>query len=334
MSKLRRRGFTLIELLVVIAIIAILIALLLPAVQQAREAARRTQCRNNLKQIGLALHNYHDVHRMFPPGWIPLLAVYGTENSSPPGSWAWSVHILPMLDQTPLYDSLMSNDPGFRNWPNNIFPIRPGDALDHTLPAYLCPSATGSEKTWYGQSAPQANDGYTKSNYVGSGGILHFKWDSDRGHYWYTPSSIAGYNKFHPRKTRGLFAAGSSHRIRDITDGSSNTFCVGEAAHREIPNSSPNGPGIWLRAVGNGTYDSFGFLSVIRFTHSDSWWNGGTDFPIPVNYRGTYSFSSPHVGGAQFCLADGSVRFLSENIDQTLYENLSTIADGQVVGEF
>src|SRR6188472_548040 len=102
-----RRGFTLIELLVVIAIIAILIALLLPAVQQAREAARRSQCKNNLKQLGLALHNYHDTSNTLPPGWIAVPTMSGNTNASAP-CWGWGTMILPGLDQAPLYSSMQN----------------------------------------------------------------------------------------------------------------------------------------------------------------------------------------------------------------------------------
>ena len=135
----KHRGFTLIELLVVIAIIAILIALLLPAVQQAREAARRTQCKNNLKQIGLALHNYHDVNRAFPPGWVPQLSSTGAVSNTRRSSWAWSVFILPYIDQAPLFNQLTQTPVPV--YPN--FPVLPGDDLDRNLAAFTCPSDAG-----------------------------------------------------------------------------------------------------------------------------------------------------------------------------------------------
>lgn len=141
LSTTNRRGFTLIELLVVIAIIAILIALLLPAVQQAREAARRSQCRNNLKQIGLALHNYHDNYNAFPPGALAMNVTTGVayklgdaepSRSNVGGGWGWSTFILPFIDQAPLYSSLNPN--------GNNFPLNPTALTRTILPVYICPS--------------------------------------------------------------------------------------------------------------------------------------------------------------------------------------------------
>ncbi|MCP4508676.1 MAG: DUF1559 domain-containing protein, partial [Fuerstiella sp.] len=197
-----RHGFTLIELLVVIAIIAILIALLLPAVQQAREAARRTQCNNNLKQIGLALHNYHDVHKTFPPGWVDQ--TFGTSSN-----WGWAVYLLPQIEQANLYGRLQVGNP------HSL-----GIALDDPqklklmqtpITAFRCPSDT----------APEINDRHTlvsdrqleisvaTSNLVAAAG----------GGDW----TVAG-------KLTGSFGKNSRVNLRDITDGSSNTIVVGERA--------------------------------------------------------------------------------------------------------
>lgn len=132
-----KRAFTLIELLVVIAIIAILVSLLLPAVQQAREAARRSQCKNNLKQIGVALHNYHGAHKLFPPGWIPAAG-----SMTAPASWAWSAMIPPQLEQAPLYAALGVG--------TLSTPPPPGHLNDRVVPTYICPSDASSNITVWG----------------------------------------------------------------------------------------------------------------------------------------------------------------------------------------
>ncbi|MBL8851357.1 MAG: DUF1559 domain-containing protein, partial [Planctomycetaceae bacterium] len=219
----RSRGFTLIELLVVIAIIAILIALLLPAVQQAREAARRTQCKNNLHQIGLAIHNYLDVHGIFPQAsYWDLTSTYagsGIDPSTLNSQWGWATMILPYLDQAPLYNALT---PGPTLMQAAMMdPVRL-KLLQTPIPAYLCPSDTGGNlnsnrpfRSADGQGIPVTADTQVAlSNYMGSNG---------------------------DKTSDGIFWSGAGRvRIRDVTDGTSNTFCVGER-------SSPNGfwAGVW-----------------------------------------------------------------------------------------
>jgi prepilin-type N-terminal cleavage/methylation domain-containing protein/prepilin-type processing-associated H-X9-DG protein len=313
----RNRGFTLVELLVVIAIIAILIALLLPAVQQTREAARRIQCKNNLKQIGLALHNYHDIHRVFPPAWIPMLEPAAADpivDSTIAGSWAWSVLILPQLEQGNLYNELTATDPG----PSTPFPLNPNDSNDVLLPAFVCPSDPHGDKSIWGGSDSDHDtpDGYAKNNYPAVAGA------HDIG------NSMASY----PQEGMGMFTVGSSTRIRNITDGTSNCLMVGEAFQSEHESLSIIHPAaaIWVRAIFTRPTNNADGRSVIRTTKASG-------LPIPINVTASLSdngFSSPHVGGAHFALADGSVRFLSENINLWTYENLSTMADGNVLGEF
>ena len=157
-----RRGFTLIELLVVIAIIAVLIALLLPAVQQAREAARRTQCKNNLKQIGLALHNYHDTHKVFPPGSIN--AVVALPGSHVDREWSWQTLILPQMEQAPLHKLF---NPDGRSAP--VVADRP--EIARPLPAYVCPSDAGGDTNPFWRDSVPTN--YAKTNYLGSSQILN-----------------------------------------------------------------------------------------------------------------------------------------------------------------
>ena len=211
-----RRGFTMIELLVVIAIIALLIALLLPAVQQAREAARRTQCKNNLKQIGLALHNYHDVAKTFPPGWV-----YDPSRptpNAPTNCWGWSALLLPQLDQVPLYSQLNFNvgfsgglDASGLN--SNAGVTGPEATL---LSVFRCPSDDGSEHVSSGAGTSGLDMNYGgRSNYPGVNGglLLDLLPISDHG---------------------GTFGENSHRGLRDMTDGCSNCVVVCERAWKEV----------------------------------------------------------------------------------------------------
>ena len=223
----RRQGFTLIELLVVIAIIAILIALLLPAVQQAREAARRTQCRNNLKQIGLGLHNYHESYNTFPPGYVAKIP--NLQTSSERGMWAWGMLILPQIDQAPLYNTLG----GGTTWLDVVVATAAGrSALQTPLTVFRCPSDTGPalnnfDNTLAGNEMTGAfysrfvTDGTTKIPIATSNYLMCMNAGDST-----TPAVFP--SQYGP--ALGVGFQNSSIRFRDITDGSSNTFAVGERA--------------------------------------------------------------------------------------------------------
>ncbi len=305
MKILPRRpcGFTLIELLVVIAIIAVLIALLLPAVQQAREAARRAQCRNNLKQIGLALHNYHDVHRTFPSGWV---AVTGTVQNAHGGinGAGWGTMILPFVDQVNLY----------QRFDANVAIEAPANAafLDTRLSVFRC-SSDPQPDTW--EIEEEGNPGNVLAtlpvaNYVGSFGTEET--DGCENAPGTAPVAVDGQCV-----GDGVLYHNSHTRIADITDGASNTFVVGERLTR----TEAGWYSTWAGMVAGGEEAFCRFL-------------GSADHVPNDPDRHFDDFSSQHTGGAQFVLGDGSVHFTSENIDLGVYKSLATRAGGDFGNQF
>ena len=319
------RGFTLIELLVVIAIIAILIALLLPAVQQAREAARRSSCRSNLKQIGIALHNYHNTYRRFPNGYIDVTNATGVQD----GGWSWQAQILPQLEQAALFRKFnMSFHPhgagGTAQEKAN------GNLLANTLAIFSCPSDTKPDTlSLHGSGAQGRVAKAATSSYVGSLGPF----DGSTCQYTTsTPVQVTG------KRNTGLFIINECNRFRDITDGSSNVFAVGEITWESSQNNQ-----LYGNVAGDGQakcnlLDKY--AGPFRHLRSTRRKLNGTQTP----HR---AFHSLHTGGGQFLMGDGSVRFVSENIDHSqsnytaatvngpfgLYQRLAAINDGQVVGE-
>lgn len=310
----RRRGFTLIELLVVIAIIAVLIALLLPAVQQAREAARRTQCRNNLKQLGLALHNYHDTHDMFPPGWIDVKT---STASTYKNFWGWGTFILPQLDQGALYNQANFQQ-GWNNIVDTSLPVNMGKVTTSVLPAYLCPSdPSGNVSVAYSGGTAPANGLNAKSNYVaciGGQGLVEL-----------------------PATNLGVSYRNSNTKMRDITDGTTNVLYLGEREGLKS-NAASTSTNMYQGAIWVGTQNASGTVRV-RTNHGRT--PGIGDFsansigsaPNGSNI-GSLVASSMHTGGAHILLCDGSVRFISENIDVTTMAYLGNRGDGNVVGEW
>ncbi|MCA9088154.1 MAG: DUF1559 domain-containing protein [Planctomycetaceae bacterium] len=309
----RRRGFTLIELLVVIAIIAILIALLLPAVQQAREAARRSQCKNNLKQIGLALHNYHDTHRGFPPGSVALTltAVWDEANNSnsPPArrqGTSWMLQILPFIDQAPLYNqwNFQTNVQGNKTQANR------------DISAFYCPSRRDSHRS--GKDGTMLT-GFTKggNDYGGCGGAGNVF--SDGGTHPFLSQSDSANHAFGPHtySELGLFRPNGNMKFRNITDGSSNSIATGE-----------------MQRLNSSSQDGWAAGGVATIFDTDGPDTGDSGNSRGINGGFFQGPGSSHVGGAHFGMADGAVRFISENIDSELFENLGGIEDGQVVGEF
>ena len=346
-TQRHQTGFTLIELLVVIAIIAILIALLLPAVQQAREAARRTQCKNNLKQIGLAMHNYHDIHRTFPQGasatWWVEGGVGDTNVDNSREAWGWSAAILPLIDQAPLFEQLGVNDrrldQALASAGGNAAAL---DLLFPALTAYLCPSDT---------TGPKLKPAMIRNHFDGDGGPSGGTWRPPATNYIGNIgiAAVGIPDDLGDRRPRGVFYNGSKVKIRDITDGTSNTIMVGER-------DEAGGAGSW---IGNRNPDGNG-LHGSDYVLGSAW--PVINDPVPAIYRRGTGFSSRHTGGAQFLMCDGAVRFISENIDHDLqqvsrttprtgntadwnadfvdfnaigtFQRLALIDDGQTVGEF
>lgn len=310
-----RIGFTLIELLVVIAIIAVLIALLLPAVQQAREAARRSQCKNNLKQIALALHNYHDTFKVFPYGSL-YRPLYTTATVNALG---WSAMILPMMDQAPLYNQLMAECAGRTDFNYNA----KGTLAKSILNVYICPSDIMSTVNTQRANVVTNTAGTTdasmgKSNYPAVAGARNLP---TGGTTYATVASNLG-------QTDGIFWVNSSCSFARITDGASNTFMVGE------------------RDGSNGTSTSYRKAAIWPGPEAAIYMDGamgstdGTNTSLLINSRANdtagiwHSFGSLHVGGSHFVLADGAVRFVSENISGLTYTALGTKASGETIGDY
>ncbi|MEJ7592319.1 MAG: DUF1559 domain-containing protein [Planctomycetaceae bacterium] len=324
--SLRPRGFTLIELLVVIAIIAILIALLLPAVQQAREAARRTQCKNNLKQYGLALHNYHDVYNTFPIG----ANFDGDWNN---GVVGWQVRILPYTEQVGLYNNVVFNEgPVGTQTTEKIMPN--GKFLrQQQVPYAICPSDASSSPD--GNWVQASYCGSLGSNRVPSANGACNPFMTANVHYPDPGGQVDHGNTTDNQYLSGMFGRvqNASIGIRDVVDGTTNTIFVGEI----LPACHDHGGGWWHF---NGMANAHASVHVpinMRTTCTSPYQPQTSEFPgceAKSNWNLSWGFRSSHTGGAQFLLVDGSVRFISQNIDYGTYQNLGRRNDGKVIGEF
>lgn len=351
--KYRKPGFTLIELLVAMAIIGILIAILLPAVQQAREAARRTQCKNNLKQLGIALHNYHDVHMAFPAGYYSYPT---SDGSAPPYAhldpdtwdgapgWGWNYCLLPFLEQGNLSRLLRPDQP--------LWEPSYADLIRTQLPGLICPSATGPRGPFLARDEngdPLRINGRTielgRTHYVASHG-QESCWGecgaSTSGPVFtniYTGETrIVDINGQAAHVADGPFFRNSRTRIADVIDGLTNTIFLGE-------HSSALSDKTWVGVVpGAYTHPRFATpengpdaAATLVLVHAGP--SGGeldiTGQPIvhPINFP-TYHVGqmyAQHPGGGHVCMGDGSVRFFSQDVELLLWAELSSMSEGEVI---
>ncbi|QDV51308.1 DUF1559 domain-containing protein [Gimesia fumaroli] len=340
MSK-HKTGFTLIELLVVIAIIAILIALLLPAVQQAREAARRSTCKNNLKQFGVALHNYHETHGVFPPGSVVTLTngvsggavryrdwmEAGNTTSVNAHGTSWMLQILPFVDQANIYNQW--------NFNTNVMGNRAVAEVD--IPIFYCPSRRSKVRkvdqkmqldetpgsttitnpftkggTDYGACKGSGNgfgDGFSGTGHESLGPGASNEWAGTLGGGWL-----------------GIFYSNSDTQMRDIKDGTTNTLMTGEMQRLTGSNATLSLDGWAAGGVANIFDTDMGQLTSPT--------ESGSGNNLGINGGQYEAPGSDHVGGAHFGLADGSVRFISENIDTRTFNRIGTADGERTAGEF
>jgi len=342
-SRWTSRGFTLIELLVVIAIIAILIGLLLPAVQKVREAAARSKCSNNLKQFGLALHNYHDVYNQLPRGGRMGVTTPPANvlRDDPAEDWNWNwgddrgswvVLVLPFMEQENLYRLI----PDIKNTVNPIGIAQGKPEVQRARPGYMrCPS-------------DGANLNESRCNYSGNyGGCATSMGSCNYDPYQINCQTYQGGNgppwpgiitsPDHGNSPiasdiRGLFnRVGVMINFASITDGLSNTIAVGEVLTTQTDHSWNLH---WLSFNGGMSHNTT--IIPINVPVQEDVGGCGTLTPPsgPANWNMSFGYKSRHSGGAQFCLADGSVRFISQTIDMKTYVYLGQRKDGQVIGSY
>ncbi len=342
-SNARRPGFTLVELLVVIAIIGILVALLLPAIQAAREAARRAACTNNLKQIALALLNYHEQQGEFPRG-----AYTAPSGARDEDGLSWATKILPQIEEQAAYDQLRQNKiPGYEKnpWLPYIFAnahskaLRPIAGGATVINVFRCPSVDlpshAPAAGYYGgtSTAELPNTGYATSHYKACRGYC------DRGMFWRTSEGLhTGTCSFIDLNNDGVLEdvrkdAYTRIRVQDVLDGTSKTIAVGESAYFVAPDNFP----IWM-----GTYKQDG--SILFKTESPINCRLGAvrSFPLTsadfakmpgggdAEQSDDCAFSW-HIGGAQFAFVDGSVHFFTENLDDRVFALLGDRLDGEII---
>lgn len=304
-----RSGFTLVELLVVIAIIGILVSLLLPAVQSAREAARRMQCSNHLKQLGLGLHNYESTYKTFPPAGIDS------------NSMSWAVMMLPFIEQNNLFDRFNFNQ-GAWNALNRIAVVKGA-----VVPVFQCPSAPQDSKYSVFNTGAGVAANLNESDVI----TLHYhavlgpRTSTNNAPYNFLGQTTWGFG---PTATQGAFGqtkttntatylVSEKNPMSSITDGTSNTLLLGEFAWKGYAYWRPFTRGWYSDTRGTLMYAAKNVFNPINSRFSDPWNDG--------------SFGSMHPGGAQFARCDGSVHFISQTVDMTTYRAVASRNGGETV---
>jgi prepilin-type N-terminal cleavage/methylation domain-containing protein/prepilin-type processing-associated H-X9-DG protein len=351
MRRASRPAFTLIELLVVIAIIAVLIGLLLPAVQKVREAANRMKCTNNLKQIGLALHNYHDANSKFPPGYVdgnmnPNLT---PDHDVGPG-WGWAAFLLPYVEQDNLYNQI--------NFTKGINVGTNAALSQMALTLYQCPSDGNQQAVnlynWstYGSNNSPIYMTVAHGNYVGCNGWLECFNGAGGGSQAGSGGGTDGLAGGLGTAARGLFYRNSQTTIASVSDGLSNTIIVGERSGNHSPSTwvgaapqamcpawmatapftAPNTAPASAPVGPNGSaYDNADYGEALVLAHGNQTHLPSADVP----FFDPDVFYSMHAGkGANFLFGDGSVHFLTSSISPTTYQYLCTIAGGEVANDW
>lgn len=336
MARNSRLAFTLVELLVVIAIIGVLVALLLPAVQAAREAARRMQCGNNLKQYGLALHNYHDVYKTFPIGGI------GGWSADHYYKLSWQARVIPFIEQATIFSAV---DFSKKNAADILINGQP--LLTIGPPYARCPSDTSNHLQPHGNDANAPLTGTSdrfNGSYSGSLGSQSTPSANGACNVWQqfmeplgagnsTHGDCVSKQNLSGMFCRGLWGNAVCVKIADVTDGTSNTLFVGEVLARCV---SHRQWGFWDYDGINNAHAST-VVPINNKTTCDNRPPSQVTHPgcePDTNWNFSWGFKSDHPGGAQFCLVDGSVTFLSQTMDHTTYQRLGGRRDGNPVGNY
>lgn len=324
-----RRGFTLVELLVVIAIIGILVALLLPAIQAAREASRRSQCSNNLKQLGTALQNYHDNFRRFPIGYV-CDQIGGGGGGKAWRESTWAISVLPFIEQRSLYDSLdalAQTNPGLttNSWPDSSQAM--SDITNTPIPAFMCPSDPNCSKTTSNWGLSDYNDG-VGSNYVTCNGSLKLA------------NNTTTANATYSQAGNGMFFYLTAVGMADVIDGTSTTVMASEILQVREPTPSNNERDwrgrIYRGSWGGATFNTLESPNTQIPDEQIRCENNNKSAPCINNSSNPNSMyaRSMHPGGVNAVMGDASVRFVTNSIDRSTWQSLGTRNGGEAISSY